>query len=147
MQIDFYILGDNSHRDINQMVCQLCEKATAQGLNVLVYTKSSEQAHQLDDLLWTFKAETFLTHKNDFNESENNKPFPYSITISSNITDESVALNYPMLINLSNESPAFHQHFKRIAEIIGTSPDDKETARSRYRFYRDKGYSLNKYDL
>lgn len=147
MQIDFYILGDNSHRDINQMVCQLCEKAIVQDMNVLIYTKSIEQAHQLDELLWTFKADSFFAHKNELNEIKPDSTFPYPIIISSDIKDETIAASHQFLVNLSNESPAYFQHFKRIAEMVGKNPDDKKVARKRYRLYRDKGYTLNKYDL
>ena len=147
MQIDFYILGEDSHRDINQMVCQLCEKAIVQQMKVLVYTKSIEQAHQLDELLWTFKADSFLSHKNELSEVAADSTFPYPIIISSDIKDETIAVNYHLLINLSNEFPDFFQHFTRIAEMVGKNPDDKIFARKRYRFYRDKGYTLNKFDL
>lgn len=147
MQIDFYILAENSRRDINQMVCQLCEKAIVQEMDVLIYTKSIEQAHQLDELLWTFKADSFLAHKNELNDIETDNTFHYPIIISSHIKDETVPLKHQFLINLSNTHPAFIQHFKRIAEIVGKNPDDKEVARNRYRSYRDKGYTLNKYDL
>ena len=61
--------------------------------------------------------------------------------------DETIAVNYHLLINLSNKFPDFFQHFTRIAEIVGKNPDDKIIARKRYRFYRDKGYTLNKFDL
>lgn len=149
MQIDFYILGENSHRDINQMVCQLCEKGIAQGMNVLIYTKSIKQAHQLDELLWTFKADSFLVHNNELKETETetDNAITFPIIISSDIKDETIPLRYQFLINLCNEIPVFIQHFKRIAEMVEKNPQDKEAARNRYRSYRDKGYNLNKYDL
>ncbi|MCU7939068.1 MAG: DNA polymerase III subunit chi [gamma proteobacterium symbiont of Bathyaustriella thionipta] len=147
MQIDFYILGENSHRDINQMVCQLCEKAIAQHMNVFIYTQSIEQAHQLDELLWTFKPDNFLTHKNELSEIETDSTFTYPIIISSDVKNATKSQHYQFLINLSNESPDLLANFKRIAEMVGKAPDDKEIARNRYRFYRDKGYTLNKYDL
>lgn len=147
MQIDFYILGDNSRRNINQMVCQLCEKAIAQQMNVFIYTQSAEQAQQLDELLWTFKANSFLAHKNELSESEVDRTFHYPIIISADIKDDTIPLKHPFLINLSNTIPAFYQHFKRMAEMVDKHAEDKEAARKRYRSYRDKGYTLNKYDL
>lgn len=147
MQIDFYILADNSRRDINQMVCQLCEKAIAQEMNVLVYTKSIEQAHQLDELLWCFKADSFLVHNNELSDIQIDNTISYPIIITANIKDKTLHQDHQFLINLTNETPVFFQHFKRIAEMIGKNSDDKEAARERYRSYRDKGYTLNKYDL
>ena len=156
-QIDFYILGEDSHRNINQMVCRLCEKALAQEMNVLVYTESAEQAQQLDDLLWTFKADSFIAHKNQLNEPsaapENSFNYPVLITAPEQ-TDNSLPTGDKryeqytrLLINLTAEMPPFHQQFERIAEMVDKDVHAKEIARNHYRFYREKGYSLNKYEL
>ena len=147
MQIDFYILAENSRRDINQMVCQLCEKAIAQEMKVLVYTKSIEQAHQLDELLWSFKADSFLVHNNELGDIEIDNTMSYPIIITADIKDETIPQKHQFLINLSNETPVFSEHFKRIAEMVDKNSDAKEAARERFRSYRDKGYTLNKYDL
>ena len=156
MQIDFYILGENSHRDINLMVCRLCEKALDQEMNVLIYTKSPTQARQLDELLWTFKANSFIAHKDQVNEPQADTSFFYPVLISSGTaTDDTdvgefqrVFARYKqLLINLTAETPAFFQQFKRIAEMVGNNNDEKEIARNRYRSYRQEGHTLNKYDL
>lgn len=147
MQIDFYILAENSRRDISRMVCQLCEKALTQKMQLIIYTKSINQALLLDDLLWTFKAESFLPHCNEFTEAAIDKTFSYPIIITSEIKDKNIASSHPFLINLSSETPEFFAHFKRVAEMVGHLPEEKQAARKRYRFYLDMGYQLNKYDL
>lgn len=161
-QVDFYILGDDSHRDINQMVCRLCEKALAQKMSVLIYAKSSSQAQQLDELLWTFKANSFIAHsfiaqKNQLHESESNSElnidtsFFYPVLIcSEQLIDDCrkiIGQYKQLLINLTTETPSFVQQFERVAELVGKEVDEKEVARNRYRFYRKNGYNLNKYDL
>ncbi len=143
-QIDFYILGENSPRNINQMVCTLCEKALSQKMTVLVYTLSPDQAHQLDELLWTFKANTFIAHKNQLNETNNESTFPYPVIISN---EEAGETYNQLLINLTAEIPVFFKQFKRVAELVGKQSDEKEIARNRYRSYLQQGYTLNKYDL
>lgn len=155
MQVDFYILGENSNRDINQMVCRLCEKALAQKMNVLVYAKSSVQAQQIDELLWIYKANSFIPHKNQLNELEPNHvtdaSFFYPVLIctemSINDTNKIIEPYQQLLINLTTESPTFFAQFGRMAELVGKDNDEKEKARNRYRNYRQKGYNLNKYDL
>lgn len=159
-RIDFYILGENSQRDINHMVCRLCEKALTQQMKVLIYTQSAEQAQQLDDLLWTYKDDSFIAHHNCFNKlelGENKKTsataFHYPVQIGSEAIAQDPNNNpeneqFPqLLINLSCETPAFYQQFERIAEMVGKEGNAREIARNRYRFYREKGFSLNKYDL
>ncbi len=145
-QIDFYILADNSRRDINQMVCQLCDKALAQELMVVVYTHSAAQAQQLDDLLWTCKADSFIAHKNLLNEQQDDASFSYPVLISSELTTE-MSQKHPLLINLTTEIPPFFQQFERLAELVGKNDEEKESARNRYRTYRQKGHPLKKYDL
>ncbi|MDX2503294.1 MAG: DNA polymerase III subunit chi [Gammaproteobacteria bacterium] len=154
-QIDFYIVAENSPRDINQMVCRLCEKALSQKMSVLIYTKSTAQAQQLDDLLWTFKADSFIAHHNLSSESEHSdtgpqSEFNYPILISSTdrFSDVQNHEHYTqLLINLTSETPSIYQQFERLAEMVDKTPHARETARNRYRFYRQQGYSLNKYDL
>ncbi|MCW8932977.1 MAG: DNA polymerase III subunit chi [Gammaproteobacteria bacterium] len=155
MQVDFYILGENSKRDINGMVCRLCEKALAQNMNVLVYTKSSSQAQQLDELLWTFKANSFIAHKNQISDTETvteaDSSFSYPVLICTGNElagkEQTIHQYQQLLINLTTETPEFLPQFERVAELVGKDNDEKEIARNRYRTYREKGYNLNKYDL
>jgi len=144
MQVDFYILADTSARDLKHIVCQLCEKALAQQLQVFIYTSSAEQTQQLDDLLWRFKADSFLPHSQLTQADEG---YSYPVLISSELNNTISAENYPFLINLSNSYSDSFQDFKRIAEMIDKNSEQKQAARKRYRLYRDKGYHLNKYDL
>jgi len=147
MQIDFYILAEHSRRDINRMVCQLCEKAIAQKMQTIIYTKSMAQAEQLDDLLWSFKAESFLVHSNESHQNNMSYSFSYPILIYSEIVDKAMTESYPFLINLSNEIPEFFQDFTRMAELVNIYPEEKQAARKRYRFYLDAGHQLAKHDL
>ena len=150
-QVDFYILAENSSRDINRVCCQLCEKALTQKMKVLIYTQSIEQAEKLDDLLWSFKANSFIPHYNQLTEPNDasQSQFDYPVLISSNDT---LNEHYSqLLINLSNTVPPFYQQFSRIAEMIDNNSinnsNARESARERYRFYQKNNYPLNKYDL
>jgi len=149
-QIDFYILAENSHRNLNQMICRLCEKAIEQDMNVLLYARSTQQAQELDDLLWTFKSDSFIAHQNLHNPVKASIDYNFPVLISS--AEQPTAQAAPeqyhqLLINLTSESPPFYQQFKRLAELVGKDLNDKEVARKRYRFYRQQGHQLNKFDL
>jgi len=147
MQVDFYILADTSGRDLKRMVCQLCEKALAQQMQIFIYTNSIEQAEQLDDLLWSFKADSFLPHKLLTQNDETDESYSCPILISCELDNKISAVKYPFLINLSNTYSDSFQDFKRIAEMIDKDPEQKQAARKRYRLYLDKSCDLNKYDL
>ncbi len=51
-----------------------------------------------------------------------------------------------MLLNLAGSVPTHFARFERVVEIVGDTPDELSGARERYRFYRDRGYTLNNYD-
>ncbi len=147
MQVDFYILADTSGRDLKRTVCQLCEKALAQQMQVFIYSSSIEQAQQLDDLLWSFKIDSFLPHRLLTQHDKPDESDTYPIIISCELNSKTNVKNHPFLINLSNTYSDFFQNFKRIAEMIDKDPEQKQAARKRYRLYLDKSCDLNKYDL
>ena len=51
-----------------------------------------------------------------------------------------------VLISLQHPQPTIFSRFKRLIEIVGTDEADKVLARSRYKFYRDRGYEIRSYD-
>ncbi|MCU7837222.1 MAG: DNA polymerase III subunit chi [gamma proteobacterium symbiont of Taylorina sp.] len=154
-QVDFYILADNSAKEIKQICCQLCEKALQQDMNVFIYTQSFEQAEELDNLLWSYKPNSFMVHINELNQIdksdilsnllEKNECFHYPVIISS--TTQPAPEYQDLLINLTAEPHPSHQQFKRIAEIVDRNPQAKQQARKLYRFYQQQDYPLKKYDL
>jgi len=52
-----------------------------------------------------------------------------------------------LLINLGQDIPPGFARFQRVIEIVGRSEEDKTPARSRFKFYRDRGYEINRHDL
>ncbi|WP_198262734.1 DNA polymerase III subunit chi [sulfur-oxidizing endosymbiont of Gigantopelta aegis] len=152
-QVDFYILGENSQRQITSMVCRLCEKALAQELSVLIYVASPADAQQMDDLLWTYKANSFIAHSSHFTQTKLNSDYFYPVFIhyptAADKTDVvPIRDQYKqLLINLTTEIPSFFQKFTRMAEMVGKNNEEKAIARNRYRTYLQQGLSLNKYDL
>ena len=61
-QVDFYILNDRQPRTAALFTCRLTEKAFKKGHKVFINTGSEQQLRQVDDLLWTFRAGSFLPH-------------------------------------------------------------------------------------
>ena len=59
--VDIYLLQDDS-LDRNHYACRLIEKAYRRQHHVYVQTSSQEHAETLDELLWTFKEESFIPH-------------------------------------------------------------------------------------
>jgi len=45
------------------------------------------------------------------------------------------------------QAPAFFSRFERVAEVVTQEPDHLEALRAAWRFYKDRGYPLQKYDV
>jgi DNA polymerase-3 subunit chi len=55
------------------------------------------------------------------------------------------APHHRVLLNLGAAVPQQFARFERLLEVIGNAPEELASGRERYRFYRDRGYTLNNY--
>ncbi len=136
-RVDFYLLQDATP---DVAVCRLTQKAFGLGHRVFILTEDSTHAGRLDQLLWTFSPGSFIPHAL---ASERPDPLP-PVLIG---TEEPLAGCQDVLISLAGEVPAWFSRFRRVAEVVGSTPDERERARTRYRFYRDRGYTLQTHNL
>lgn len=122
------------------MACRLTEKVYHMGHKVYLHVESSSHASLLDDLLWTYKAGAFLPHA-IFDTTGDETP-PILIGHDAEPPEDS-----HLLINLSTEIPAFFSRFERVAELVDQNDENKKSGRERFRFYRDRGYTLKSHQL
>ena len=137
-EIDFYVLGDPAAGTRELVACRLAAKAFSQGHRVLLHAADAAQAQALDDLLWTFRDDAFLPHATLAADPD----APVLIGWG----EEPATLPY-LLVNLAATVPAFFSRFERVAEIISDEPAVRDAGRERFRFYRDRGYSLRTHKL
>ena len=52
-----------------------------------------------------------------------------------------------VLLNLDAGNPSFFSRFCRLIEVAGTTPEEMQAARKRYRFYQDRGYEIRHHRL
>jgi DNA polymerase-3 subunit chi len=140
-RVDFYVLGDGAGSSPEVLACKLTEKAYKLGHRIYIHTASPEQAARLDDLLWTFRAGSFVPHAL-CPDVEADDPAPVWIGC-----DAAPQRLDDVMVNLAPEVPAFFSRFERVAELVGGSHEDKQSARVRFRFYRDRGYELQTHNL
>jgi len=62
-RIDFYVLPDQKDNGRALLACRLADKAYSLGHTVYVLAGSEAQAAALDDLLWTFRQDSFIPHE------------------------------------------------------------------------------------
>ncbi|SFO06340.1 DNA polymerase III subunit chi [Nitrosospira briensis] len=134
-EIDFYSGGDKLHT-----ACRLVAKAVRKGLKVMIYTSDVSTVERLDKLLWTFSSTDFIPHCRADDKLADVTPVILSHDATKLTHDD-------VLFNLDAESPSFFSRFRRLIEITGTTPEDTQAARKRYRFYQDRGYEIRHHKL
>lgn len=119
---------------------KLAIKAYQSGQRTLVYTADPAQAQAADQLFWTAQQLSFLPHVRCGH--------PLAAETPILIGDDPDALaQADVLINLAPEPPAFFARFERLLEIVTADAADREQARARFRFFRERGYALDSHDL
>lgn len=141
-RIDFYIIEEASTEATDSFICRLTEKAWSQNNTIYIHTMDEPDAVKFDELLWTFKEDSFVPHQ--LATTENNEK---SVLIGHQNTAEIPATHHDVLINLNDKTPSFFSQFERVAEIITGDENSRIKGRERYQFYRDRGYALETHKI
>lgn len=139
-KIDFYILSEGDAQTRWQLACRLIEKGYKNQHRIYIHTENKTDAHRLDELLWTYREDSFLPH-NLYGEGP--EPTP-PIQIGFDTTPDK---QRDILINLSNQVPAFFEQFNRVMEIVPNDPAIQACSRENYRTYRTQGYEITTHKL
>ncbi len=138
-RIDFYIVPSPEVRRLQHTACRIADKAFQQGLRVHIQVDSSDTAKSLDQLLWTFRDQSFVPHA-----IEPHQCAAYPVTIG--IQGEPPA-PHQVLINLAPAIPPNFADFERVAELVSQETSARQAGRQRYRHYRELGYELTTHEL
>lgn len=138
-RVDFYILPEQTQEARFGFACKLIEKAYRRGHKIIVHADEAE-AFEIDELLWTYKAESFLPH-NIVGEGPNVPP-PIQITFN-----EQPGRHHDLLINLANNVPGMFNRFNRVIEIVDQDETRKNLSRENYKFYKSHGCQLHSHDM
>lgn len=121
-------------------VVELCDRAVTKGRQLTIFTQGAAMSAELEQLLWQQSATSFLPSAQSGQEASLDAPIILDADGKSLIQDD-------ILINLQLEYPPFFSRFRYLVELVGVDEADKARARSRYKFYRDRGYSIKSTDV
>ena len=140
-EVSFYILPSESLQERYEFACKLIEKAYRSGSFCYVLTDDAEQSRHLDDLLWTFRAGSFIPH-----QLYTGEPLALDnvILIGSVPAPEN---RQKTLFNLSSHYPEITAKTGRILEILDNSETTKEAGRDRYRRYQQSGMTVTAHKI
>jgi DNA polymerase-3 subunit chi len=140
-EISFYILPSELTQERDEFACKLIEKAYRSGCFCYVLTDNAEQSQKIDDLLWTFRAGSFIPHQIYTGELP---ALEKVILIGSLDVPE---LWQKIVINLSSYCPKQFDNIERILEILDNSEATKELGRNRYRQYQQSDITITTHKI
>lgn len=139
-RIDFYVLPDHQEKGRALLACRLADKAYSLGHTVYLFASSEARAAALDDLLWTFRQDSFVPHER----------YPLIGVEGSPVligTAPPTAVAAQVLINCSDELPEGFERFERVVELVDQRPEVLAQSRERFKQYRERGYTPETHKL
>lgn len=134
-QIEFYSLSSDDIQPAFEHLIEEIKLAYRKGEKIFVHTENRKLAETIDELLWTQDVNSFLPHQLVNEDADSKPPIEIGFGQKPNIRPD-------LLINLGGEVPLFFSRFNRVLEYAYGEAENKDKARERFRFYRDRGYPL-----
>lgn len=144
-RVDFYILPESGGQSRQQFACSLTARAWKAGHRICLLAADRARAAELDDLLWAFRDISFIPHALVDNPEADEAPVLIGWDDPDSICNNAPDVN--VLINLADDMPPGARKFDRIAEIVGGDAAERQSARQRYRHYRDQGHDLHNHTI
>ena len=119
---------------------ELCEKAVAKGRQMTIFSQNAAMSDAMQQQLWQQSATSFLPSSMSLEAASKFSPIVLDSNGEHLIQDD-------ILINLQTEHPPFFSRFRHLVELVGVDEADKIAARTRFRFYRDRGYEIKTSDM
>lgn len=135
-RIDFYVEAP----DRLEVACRLAAKALQADARMLIFVPDEALLARLNKQLWMQPAIGFVPHCLAHEPIAAETPILLARSVDDPPIDD-------ILLNLASEWPPTFGRFRRLIEVVSRNDEDKAAARERYRFYRDRGYAIETYNL
>jgi len=135
-QVMFYQLADDGS-EMNSLFHHACLQAAyfyRQKQKVFIYSKDQKKAHDIDEMLWAFDANSFVPH--------NLKGEGPSYGAPVEISWQAPTGRRPVLINLTDTVPDFASQFSQVIDFVPSDEILKQLARERFKAYRQLGFTV-----
>ncbi len=142
--IDFYVPQNPDVGNPDLLVCRFVEKAFRLGHETYILTADPQRSARLDELLWTFSPGSFIPHRLS-RCGDDSADDPHTTVFIGH--EEPPPTCHDILVSLRPEVPGCFSRFQRVAEFVGAEEEEKQQARIRFRFYRDRGYPLENHTV
>ncbi len=140
-RVTFYIHESDS--DTELWVCRLLDKIQRSGNTCFAWIPDDTTRGSLDRRLWTWSQGSFTAHESQVGGTA--VAAPIALSAEAPATDDRQTLliwRHP-----GDTPPDFFSSFERCLEIVAGSEDERNPARARYKFYRDRGYAMETHKI
>ncbi|TRX53872.1 DNA polymerase III subunit chi [Thalassomonas sp. M1454] len=140
-QVTFHLMAEKTSQEsvsveeYLQIACQQAAHNYRLNKRVFIYVSDQKSAHQVDELLWAFDADSFVPHNLPGEGLKSGSPVEISWQAPTN--------NRNILINLTSEVPDFARQFSQIIDFVPGDEELKQLARLRYRQYQQQGFKVD----
>ena len=131
-RIGFYVLPDQQEKGRALLACRLGDKAYSLGHTVYLFATSEARAAALDDLLWTFRQDSFIPHERYPLIGAEGSPVLIGVASPAEV-------NAQVLINCTDALPEGFERFERVVELVDQHPEVLAQSRERFKQYRERG--------
>ncbi|HIA42476.1 MAG TPA: DNA polymerase III subunit chi [Gammaproteobacteria bacterium] len=135
VRIDFYVLEADATDGRLRLACKIIDRAYRSGHTAYLWARDDHETDLLDDLLWTFSQNSFVPHSRNNHNSDLTTP----VHIGHHPPQSGSA---EVVVSVADRPVEDYSNFLRIAEVVGFDEAEKQSGRSRFKFYRDQGLEL-----
>lgn len=135
---DFYILPSDDSDSRRRFLCKVLEKVHGLGHRIYIRAGDEAAAKQLDELLWDYRADSFLPH------SLIAEGLGSPIEIGHG---DSLPQHREVYVNMALEASELSLSFERIIEVVIQQDEILEATRNNYRRYQQRGYEIHMNDM
>lgn len=138
--IGFYQVRDPMPSTTDKTLAHLLEKVVSSGHRVLVVCPNAQRAERIDDMLWTYKEESFLPHGLESDGVHLEKQ-PILVT-----TKPENANGADVLVTVSGAQGGSAHDYTRAIDIFEGHENQVAKARERWKLYKDAGFELSYFE-
>ena len=121
-----------------RIVCDLAEKCYLNNRRIVIYASSEEECKKFDSLLWTWKQQSFVPHKNIDSLSKSQKePIILTTNIDSAADYDTLLLVDPLPLEKINQ-------FTTVIDFAEKyDSNGLELSRERFKLYKEQNLKIN----
>lgn len=130
-QVDFYILASQDPSESLEFASRLCLKVYQTGSGLCIWAQDSDQASQLDSLLWSITADSFIPHTiSDDSQSH--------IWVGKHLSAQ-------VLLNLDLSEPT--GDWQRMLYLVPNNEPSLSKARDLFRYFKQQSINIKTHKM